>query len=183
MDSWDLAQGVMDDAGGVMVCYQAIRSIIGLGLRPRRTIRLVGWTGEEMGVFGGRAYAQAHQAEVNNIILAFESDLGTFKPLGLEFPGKPNGFAAVKEIASTLLVPLNTTTVLPQGGGADIGDLMRMGVPGMSPLTANERYFWYHHSAGDSMTVQNPEEMDQCSAMISSFMFIVADMTARFPRD
>lgn len=166
-----------------MVCYQAIRTMLALNMRPRRTIRLVGWTGEEMGVFGGRAYAQAHQNEVENIILAFESDLGTFKPLGLEFPGKTNGFNAVKEIATTLLGPLNTTTVLPQGGGADIGGLMQLGVPGMSPLTANERYFWYHHSAGDALTVQNPEEMDQCSAMISSFMFVVADMQARFPRD
>jgi len=183
IDSWDLAYGAMDDGAGVWVTYEAIRVLLALGMRPKRTIRVVAFVGEELGVFGGQAYAKQHAAEVNNTILALESDLGTFRAQGLQFTGGEKGYKLVQDIATNLLDVFNTTIVEKGGGGADIGDLMRQGVPGMSPKNANERYFWYHHSSGDTMLVQDPEEMDSNARMIAAFTYVVADMDQRFPRD
>jgi hypothetical protein len=87
IDSWDVGRGAMDDAGGVVVAWEAIRILKELGLRPRRTIRVVGWTNEENGVRGGTGYRDAHRAELDKHIAAIESDGGVFKPVGFGFTG------------------------------------------------------------------------------------------------
>jgi carboxypeptidase Q len=70
-----------------MVCLEALRVLKVLGIRPRRTIRLVAWSGEEMGLAnnGAEVYANKHQYE--KTIIAFESDEGTTKPYGFGFTG------------------------------------------------------------------------------------------------
>jgi carboxypeptidase Q len=65
IDSWDVGRGAMDDAGGVVVAWEAIRILKELGLRPRRTIRVVGWTNEENGLRGGNAYRDTHRAALD----------------------------------------------------------------------------------------------------------------------
>lgn len=87
IDSWDVGQGAMDDAGGVVVAWEAIRLLKKLGLTPRRTIRVVGWTNEENGMRGGNAYRDMHRNEVHQ--LAIESDGGVFAPKGFGFTGSP----------------------------------------------------------------------------------------------
>ena len=83
MDSWDVGTGAMDDGGGVMVAWEALRVMKRLGLRPRRTVRVVGWTNEENGDRGGEAYRDAHAAQLGDHDLAIESDGGVFRPTGL----------------------------------------------------------------------------------------------------
>src|SRR5690606_22821728 len=79
-DSWDVGQGAMDDAGGVIAAWEAVRLMKELGLRPRRTVRVVGWTNEENGLRGATAYRDAHRDELDRHVLAIESDAGVFKP-------------------------------------------------------------------------------------------------------
>ena len=62
IDSWDVGQGAMDDGGGLVVAWEALNLIKKLGLKPKRTIRVVGWTNEENGGRGGLAYREAHKA-------------------------------------------------------------------------------------------------------------------------
>jgi carboxypeptidase Q len=83
MDSWDVGQGAMDDAGGVVVSWEAVKLLKRLGLTPRRTIRVIGWTNEENGGRGGQGYAKAHAAEAAKHVFAMESDNGAFRPLGM----------------------------------------------------------------------------------------------------
>ena len=64
---------------------QILTTVKRLGLRPRRTLRLVLWTAEEIGVLGGNEYWRRHQDEMENMVLVMESDIGTFSPLGLHF--------------------------------------------------------------------------------------------------
>src|SRR6185369_14964869 len=81
-DSWDVGQGAQDDGGGVIVAWEAVRLLKELGLRPRRTIRVVLYTNEENGARCGVAYRDAHRAELTKHILAIESDSGVFRPEG-----------------------------------------------------------------------------------------------------
>jgi carboxypeptidase Q len=181
IDSWDVGAGAMDDGGGVVVSWEALRLLKRLGLRPRRTIRVVGWTNEENGSRGGLGYRDAHQAEIANHILAFESDGGVFKPSGFGFSGGDSARAIVREIAS-LLRSIGADSVTPGGGGADIGPIVQLGVPGMSPNVDASRYFWFHHSNGDTIDKLDAREMAQCVAAFAVMVYVVADMPDRLPR-
>ena len=179
-DSWDVGQGAMDDGGGVVVAWEAVRLLKELGLRPRRTIRVVGWTNEENGLRGGTQYAVDHADE--NHILAMESDGGVFKPLGFGFTGSDRAFEMISEIG-TLLDGIGSGRITRGGGGADIGPLMRTaGVPGMGLNVDGTRYFWYHHTDADTLDKLDPDEMALCVATMAVIAYVVADMRETLPR-
>lgn len=179
IDSWDVGQGAMDDAGGVVAAWEAVRLIKKLGLNPRRTIRVVGWTSEENGGPGGRDYVTAHSKEYH--VLAMESDGGVFEPLGFGFTGSEKAFDIITEIG-TLLTRINSGTISRGGGGADIAPLMETGVPGMGLRVDGTRYFWYHHSDADTVDKLDPDEVARCAATLAVMAYVVADMPERLPR-
>ncbi|XDV39834.1 hypothetical protein PO909_009017 [Leuciscus waleckii] len=170
LDSWDVGQGAMDDGGGVAISWEALSLIRDLGLRPKRTLRTVLWSAEEPG-----------GANISNFDLVMESDLGTFSPLGLQFTGSDKARAIMKEVMK-LLAAINVTSLEEHGEGTDIDMWMKAGVPGASLHTADQRYFWFHHSDGDTMSVQNPEEMNLCSAVWAVVAYVVADLEEMLPR-
>jgi len=181
IDSWDVGAGAMDDAGGVVVSWEAVRLLQRLGLRPRRTIRVVGWTNEENGLRGGLAYRDAHQGELANHILAFESDGGVFRTRGFGFNGSDSAMTMVRQ-AGSLLRRIGADSISRGGGGADIGPIVQLGVPALSPNVAGERYFWFHHSQGDTVDKLDPADMSQCVAAFAVMMYVMADMPERLPR-
>ena len=178
-DSWDVGQGAMDDGGGVVAAWEAVRLIKELGLKPRRTIRAVGWTSEENGGPGGRAYAAAHAGEKH--VLAMESDGGVFKPQGFGFTGSDEAFAIIQEIGK-LLEGIGSGTMTRGGGGADIGPLMQTGVPGMGLNVDGTRYFHYHHSDADTLDKLDPDDVALCVATMAVVAYIVADPPEALPR-
>ena len=103
-DSWDVGQGAHDDGGGCIIAWEAVRLLKELGLRPRRTIRVVLYTNEENGLRGGNAYRDAHRAELPKHVLAIESDSGTYRPegFGLAATAPPQARANMQEIAKLL---------------------------------------------------------------------------------
>jgi carboxypeptidase Q len=181
IDSWDVGQGAMDDGGGSVAAWEAVRLMQKLGLRPRRTVRAVMWTNEENGLRGALAYRDAHRDEVDNNILAIESDGGVFKPLGFGFTGSDDAFRIIKEIG-TLLERIDAGAITRGGGGADIGPIMKEGVPGMGLRVDGEEYFWYHHTDADTIDKLDPREMAECVAAMAVMAYVVADMPERLPR-
>jgi carboxypeptidase Q len=181
IDSWDVGQGAMDDAGGSVAAWEALRLIHKLGLRPRRTIRVVLWTNEENGLRGAHAYRDAHLGEIDNHVLAIESDNGVFKPLGYYIAGSDAALATARQIAS-LLSSFGATDVQRGGPQADVSPLAERGVPAAAPIVDGSRYFWFHHSAGDTMDKLDPREMAECVAAMAVLAYVAADMPARFPR-
>jgi carboxypeptidase Q len=139
------------------------------------------WTNEENGMRGASAYRDTHRASVDRHVLAIESDNGVFKPSGFAFTGSDAARARIAEIAS-LLERIEADSVAPGGGGADIGPLMELGVPGMSPIVDGSRYFWYHHSSADTMDKLEPGDMARVTAALAVMTYVVADMTERLPR-
>ena len=179
IDSWDVGQGAMDDGGGMVAAWEAVRLIQKLGLRPRRTIRAVGWTNEENGSRGGEGYQAAHTTETH--VLAIESDGGVFRPLGFGFTGPDASRAIVRDIAG-LLHRIGSDSITPGGGGSDIEPLMTQGVPGMGLNTAGTRYFWFHHTDADTIDKLDPQEVGLCVATMAVIAYVVADMPETLPR-
>jgi carboxypeptidase Q len=181
IDSWDVGQGAMDDGGGVVAAWEAVRLINKLGLKPRRTIRVVGWTNEENGGRGGNGYRDAHRNEVDKHILAIESDAGVFKPQGFGFTGSDEAFAIVQEVGK-LLEKIGSGQITRGGGGADIGPIMQLGVPGMGLNVDGTRYFWFHHSDGDTLDKLDPHEVALCVATMAVMAYVIADLPNPLPR-
>ena len=181
IDSWDVGQGAMDDAGGSVAAWEAVRLMKELGLRPRRTVRVVLWTNEENGLRGGLAYRDRHRDEVEDHVLAMESDAGTFDPIGFGFTGSEDAFRIVQSIG-TLLQRIGAGEITRGGGGADISPLMELGVPGMGLRVEGDRYFWYHHTAADTLDKLDPREVALCTAAMAVMAYVVADLPQRLPR-
>ncbi|MFL5579423.1 MAG: M28 family metallopeptidase [Gemmatimonadaceae bacterium] len=181
IDSWDVGTGAMDDGGGVVAAWEAVRLMKALGLRPRRTVRVVGWTNEENGLRGGNAYRDQHRAALGKHVLAIESDGGVFKPLGFGFTGSDSARAIVRQVA-TLLDRVGAGQIGAQGGGADIGPVMREGVPGMGLEVDGTRYFWYHHSEADTPDKLDPRDVALSVATMAVMAYVIADLPEALPR-
>ncbi|HEY9507097.1 MAG TPA: M28 family metallopeptidase [Gemmatimonadales bacterium] len=183
IDSWDVGQGAMDDAGGSVAAWEAVRLMKALGLRPRRTVRVVLWTNEENGVEGGRGYRDAHRPELSEHVLAMESDGGAFQPTGFAFAGSDSAAALIRQAAS-LLVPIGATAVehVPESPEADIGPLVQEGVPGIGLRVEDSRYFWYHHTEGDTLDKLDPAEVARCVAAMAVMAYVMADLPSGLPR-
>jgi carboxypeptidase Q len=180
IDSWDVAPGAMDDAGGCVVSWEAVRLMHALGLRPRRTVRVVLWTNEENGTRGGNAYRDAHRAELPNHVAAIESDEGVFAPEGFGFTGTDAAFGVLRQIGA-LLSPIGADSITRGGGGADIGPIMALGVPGMGLTVEGSRYFWYHHTEADTPDKLDPRDVARSAAAMAVMAYVLAEMPERIP--
>lgn len=182
IDSWDVGQGAMDDAGGCVAAWEAVRLLKELGLRPRRTLRIVLWTNEENGLRGATAYRDAHVDELDDHVLAIESDAGVFKPTGFGFTGSDEAYAVLRDTVAPLLAKIEADNIERGGGGADIVPLMNEGVPGMGLNVDRSRYFNYHHTKADMLDKLDPHEFNLSVAAMAIMAYTIADLPTPLPR-
>ncbi|CAD8104054.1 unnamed protein product [Paramecium sonneborni] len=190
-DSWDVGSqtGANDDGGGVIVCLEALRILKQLGIKPKRTIRFIAWSGEEMGQNnnGASHYAKHHGTE--NHIIAFESDIGSTKPYGFGITAGQQFTQLVTYLAQQYLTGIGAERVYPNDGeSVDSGILAEQtGTPMLNVRIADNQnhdfYFTYHHTAGDSMWMMNPQDMDDNVVAIASIMYLIADIDGPIPKD
>jgi carboxypeptidase Q len=182
LDSWDVGTGASDDAAGCIVTWEALRLMKALGIRPRRTVRLVLWENEEHGLRGANAYAERYRAEASKHVLALEADSGVFAPASIGFTGSEAARQVMLKV-SGLLAPLDFPALVPGGGGADIGPIASAGnVPQMAYLGDPTRLFLIHHTAADTVERIAPEEVSKAAAAIAVITYAVAEMPERLPR-
>ena len=189
LDSWDVGHGAHDDAVGCIASWQALRLIQQLGVRPRRTIRVVLWTNEENGLAGAREYHDALGTDVQDHVAAIEMDGGSELPTGFGFglagvdpesgdPVYESAFATLNELAGPLEA-IGAAEIFRGGGGADIGPLMRAGVPGLGLWTVGEHYFDWHHTAADTLDKVDPQNFRKATAMLAVMAWRLAEMPER----
>ncbi len=182
IDSWDPGTGAMDDGGGCVVTWEALRLLKTLGLKPKRTIRVVLFTNEENGTAGGNGYRDAHKAELDKHVLALESDSGVFRPRGFGFTGSDAARKTLTEIAS-LLKSLGADAIGAQGGGADIGPAVAAAkIPSASLEVEGSRYFLLHHTAADTVDKLDPKDLADNAAALAFLAYVVADLPTPLPR-
>jgi Iap family predicted aminopeptidase len=187
LDSWDVGQGAHDDGAGIVAAWRAVTLMKELGLKPRRTIRVVAWTNEENGTRGGTAYRDALGADVGKHVAAIEMDEGAERPRGFAYSinGLANtdarllkATAALREIAR-LLEAIGADSIQTGGGETDIGPLMQAGVPGFGLDTVNEHYFDWHHTNADTFDKIDLQDFRKCVASLAVLAYVLADMPGR----
>ncbi len=178
IDSWDVGAGASDDGGGIVATWEALRLIKSLGLRPRRTLRVVLWTNEENGDRGGEAYRDAHRDELAKHVMMLEADSGLFRPVSFAITGNDMTRDTVRAIAS-LLTNIEVDTVTPGGGGTDIGPSVTAGhIPAMSYEGTGD-YFLLHHTPADTVDKIEPVDVSRAAAAIAVMSYIIADLPQR----
>jgi len=172
LDSWDLGTGAIDDASGVAITAAAAKLVMDAG-RPRRTIRVVWFGDEEIGGFGGEAYAKAHANEYH--ATASESDFGADRVWRFETNFDP----AAKPIADRLAITLAPLGIVrgsgTAGDGTDIAPVVKTGVAGVDLNQSGLRYFDYHHTPEDTLDRVDPAQLRQNVAAWTAMLQIVAN--------
>ena len=181
IDSWDVGQGAHDDAGGCIAAWHAVNIIKELDLRPKRTLRVVLWTNEENGGRGNKNYRDEHKSELENHIVAIESDGGVFAPKGFGFTGSVDARKIIFDI-SDLLDPIGAGKITKWGRAADVAPLNDEGVPVMSLNVEGSKYFWYHHTNADTFDKVDYREFNNCIGAMAIMSYVIADMDIRLPR-
>ena len=183
IDSWDVGQGAHDDGGGCVAAMEALTTLRRLGLRPRRTIRVVLFTNEENGLAGGRKYAEDYADALPNHVAAIESDSGMFQVLGygVSCEDKQREAVAVAQLQAIcdILSPLGKLTAKAGGGGADIGPMRPAGVPTLGQRVDMTHYFDYHHTPADTLDKVDPKLLTQNIAAMAVTAYVLADMPER----
>jgi hypothetical protein len=172
LDSWDLGTGAFDDGAGCGIVTAAAKRIMDAG-KPRRTIRIL-WAGaEEVGVFGGRAYFDAHKGEKH--ALAAESDFGADRVWRVDFK-LPETAKPVGDRVAAALAPLGISRGRDAAsGGADVGALIASGVAGIDLQQDGTRYFDLHHTPDDTLDKIDPEQLRQNVAAWTAMLAVVAN--------
>ena len=174
LDSWDVGTCAHDDGAGCAITLAAARLLKEMGLVPRRTLRVVLYTCEELGGYGGRAYQQAHQAELDQYVAALESDSGAFPPAGFTVRAD----SLVIERVAAYCAPLTTlgaSDVRAGWSGVDIRPLTEDGVPGIGHRVHGERYFDYHHSPADTFDKIDPDDLARNVAAVAALIYAIAE--------
>jgi carboxypeptidase Q len=172
LDSWDLGTGAVDDAAGVAITAAAAKRIMDAG-QPRRTIRVVWFGAEEVGVFGGRAYAAAHAGD--NHVLAAESDFGADRIWKVDF-NLPESAKPAGDRLAAALEPLGIARGRAvAGGGADVGPLFAKGVAAIDLSQSGLRYFDLHHTPDDTLDKVDPAQLRQNVAAWTAMLAVMAN--------
>ncbi|RKQ71322.1 Zn-dependent M28 family amino/carboxypeptidase [Litorimonas taeanensis] len=176
LDSWDLGTGAIDDGAGIGISAGAAQVLIESGLKPKRTIRVVAFGAEEVGLLGGFAYAEHHKNDLINHVLATESDFGA----GLVYEvqsGAKAGNEVIEAMAKAMGLPMSQT---PTNGGPDIFPLFNKGVPAMRFQQDGTDYFDLHHTPDDTFDKIKPEEMAQNVAAFATMIWLAGNAETNF---
>jgi Zn-dependent M28 family amino/carboxypeptidase len=172
LDSWDLGTGAIDDGAGVAITAAAAKRVMDAG-RPRRTIRVVWFGAEEVGLLGGEDYRKRHASELH--ASASESDFGADRIWRVDFALPPEAKAVADRVGAAL-APLGIArgTTLARGG-PDIGALVNGGVPAVTLQQDGTDYFDLHHTPDDTLDKIDPEKLRQNVAAYTAMIATVAN--------
>ena len=180
LDSWDLGTGAIDDGAGVAITMAAAKLIDGLKGKPKRTIRVVLWGSEEVGLLGGKAYAEAHKDELSRHVLAAESDFGAGRIWQLQSGVGESALGKVSLIASSLKSLGVGPGANDTKGGPDVTPLSAVGVPVFELAQNGWDYFDLHHTPDDTLDKVNPDDLKQNVAVWAAAMYLASDLPGGF---
>lgn len=186
IDSWDLASGTTDNGTGTSVVLEAARTLGALakqGIRPKRTIRFVLFSGEEQGLHGSRAFVNRHKDIHDKISAAIVHDTGTGKVLALRTMGR----TVIPPILNPELETLKQVgfegAVPESSGGTDHLPFESAGIPGFPCKQETDEYRFTHHTQSDTFDKAKPANLIQGAQVLALAAFRIADLDELLPRD
>ncbi len=182
MDSWDLGTGATDNGTGTVAVLEAARALVKSGVKPKRTIRFVLFSGEEQFLLGSKAYVKAHQGELARIsgVLVHDSGTGKVLSIGLE------GDYAAREVMDGVVKPLHEFGLLELSNRAifasDNTTFDEAGVPGFLTIQDVLDYNQTHHSQADTFDRVRQDDLVQGAEVIAVWAYNVAQLPDLLPR-
>lgn len=182
LDSWDLGTGVTDNGTGSMVVLEAARAIAQSGLRPKRAIRFILFSGEEQGLMGSRAYAESHAATADSIQAVLVLDNGTGAIRGQALQGRSDLEGLWKQLLAPV-ASLGADSVRQASKmGTDHLSFLPYGVPGFNFDQLPRGYNHTHHSESDTYDKAVPGDLKQAAAVMAVTAWQLANMPELLPR-
>ena len=192
LDSWQGGTGATDNAAGCSVAIEAVRILMATGLKPKRTVRIALWGGEEEGLLGSRAYVKEHFADRETMKVTsehakvsgyFNLDNGTGKIRGIWDQGND----MVRPIFDAWLKPFAdlgaSTVTIRNTGGTDHQSFDGIGLPGFQFVQDSMEYSTRtHHSNMDTFDHISKGDLMQASAIMATFVYNTAQRDEMLPR-
>jgi hypothetical protein len=176
LDSWELGTGALDNGCNAAMVVDALRAIKTSGLKPRRSIRFILFSGEEEGLLGSRAYSTAHRPELDKAAGVIIYDSGTGKTTGFS----TGGHKEVLETAKTIIAPLRqfglTELKTDMEWGTDHFDFMLEGVPTFVADQDEANYLENYHAVSDSYDKVDFVQLKKDVAEAAEFSFALANL-------
>ncbi|MGA9509854.1 MAG: M20/M25/M40 family metallo-hydrolase [Candidatus Sulfotelmatobacter sp.] len=179
LDSWELGTGALDNGCNAAMVVDALRAIKASGLKPRRSIRFILFSGEEEGLLGSRAYSTAHRPELEKAAGVIIYDSGTGKTTGFSTGGHKD----VLETAKTIITPLRqfglTELKTDMEWGTDHFDFMLEGVPTFVADQDEANYLENYHAVSDTYDKVDFEQLKKDVAEAAEFSFALANLSEK----
>ncbi len=182
LDSWDLGTGTTDNGTGVTAVMEAFRALAAQPVKPKRTIRVVLFSGEEQGLYGSKAYVKAHAAELAQHQAVLIEDSGTAPIKGWNLQGRqdlrPLVAQAVADANELGVRELSLETALD----SDHAPFLPEGVPAFFARKDFDEYIKVtHHSQVDTFDHAKPEELLQNAQALAATAWGLANLDTRLP--
>jgi hypothetical protein len=183
LDSWDLGQGATDNGTGTAVVLEAARVLAKCGVKPRRTIRFILFTGEEQGLHGSKAYVEAHKDDMAKTSMCLIHDLGTGKVKGIGVMRRSADKPVLEEQLASLKELGVADISLRRMDGSDHVSFDRAGVPGFYCQQDSADYRLTHHSQSDTLDKAHEADLIQGAQVMAVAGMRIANLPAMLPRD
>ena len=184
IDSWDLGTGATDNGTGIMAVLEAARALKAVGVKPKRTIRFVLFSGEEEGLHGSRAYVKSHEKEMPKIagVLIHDSGTGRVKSIGLQ------DRYDLREVMDRVVEPFKEAVSLEELSmrkmmGTDHMSFLPHGVPAFAVVQDPAEYRKTHHTESDTVDKVYPDEINQGAKVLAAWAYNMAMLPDILPRD
>ncbi|MGH9577084.1 MAG: M20/M25/M40 family metallo-hydrolase, partial [Terriglobales bacterium] len=182
LDSWDMGTGALDNGCNSALVVDALRAIHGSGVRPKRSIRFILFSGEEQGLLGSRAYAAGHRAELDRAAAVVIFDAGIGEVTGFSLGGRTDAVAPLQCLLQPLQALGAATLTTDAFIGTDNFDFLLEGVP---TLVANQKegnYLVNYHASSDTLDKVDLPRLRQHTAIAAAVMIALANAGPIAPR-
>ena len=180
LDSWDLSEGSTDNGTGSASVLGAAEAIVRSGMKPRRTIRFVLFTGEEQGLDGSFAYVKQHQSEMANHLGDLVLDEGQGPVSEFQLGGRDDLVESFEPFSEALENIREIKVNEKVESGTDTLPFSMVGLPGINMNQDSPEYKYTHHSAADALEAVKPDVLTQNATLMAMTAFWIADRPERF---
>ncbi|MDN4504297.1 M20/M25/M40 family metallo-hydrolase [Alteromonadaceae bacterium BrNp21-10] len=181
LDSWDVGTGAIDDGVGVGITLAAVKHILDLPQRPKRSIRVILFAAEEVGLHGAKGYVDARDSKLADHVIGAEWDFGNGKIYKLSPGVGPSALNTIRELAeylSPMGVALTTDNIAK--GQSDMSALGNLGMPAINFNPDGNDYFDYHHTENDTLDKVDQHALKHNTAVYTMFAYFAAQSAVNF---